>query len=197
MNQLKPGQSRLLAVGLLVIVLLLLIRILLVPLWAAWSDYGSQIDALENRLAVYERTVTGMDENQKRLAELKARQPATDWYLSETTPALSAAALQQMLHRQVTTNGAQVISSQIIERDEDAPLQSVAIQAHLRGELSELVGLLYTLEDGRPVLFIDNVRILANPRRQVSRQRTNARAQLPALDVRFDLIGYTGWERSP
>ncbi|SEG04794.1 type II secretion system protein GspM [Marinobacterium lutimaris] len=196
MSGLSARQSRALAIGLLILVLLILIRVLLVPLWTSWRDYGSQIDALENRLAVYERAVSGLESSRERLAHLKAARPATDWYLNETTPALSAAGLQQLLHRQVSANGGQVISTQIIDRDEESPLEPVAIQVHLRGELVDLVGLLYTLESGRPVLFVDNLRILANPRRQPSTQRTNAQRQLPALDIRFDLIGYTGQERA-
>lgn len=200
MTTLKPGQSRFLAIAILVVLLLLLIRILLVPLWVSWSDYGARIDALESRLAVYERLADGLPEARDRLAELQASQPSDDWYLSESTPALAAAGLQQLLHRQVTVGGGQVISTQTLNQDDDAPLQSVSIQVHLRGELSDLVDLLYSLESGRPVLFVDNLRVLANPRRQASTRVRNVRqrgAEIPALDIRFDLTGYTGREVSP
>ncbi|TCK08768.1 type II secretion system protein GspM [Marinobacterium mangrovicola] len=199
MTNLKPGQSRFLAVALLVVVTLLLIRILLVPLWVSWSDYAARIDALENRLAVYERLAEGLPEAKARLAALQANQPSDDWYLAQATPALAAAGLQQLLHRQVGIGGAQVISTQILNRDDDSPLQPVSIQVHLRGELNDLVDLLYNIESGRPVLFVDNLRVLANPRRQISARVRNQRdraAAIPALDVRFDLIGYTGQEVS-
>lgn len=200
MTTLKPGQSRFLAIAILVVLVLLLIRILLVPLWVSWSDYGARIDTLESRLAVYERLAEGLPEAREHLAELQANQPSDDWYLSESTPALAAAGLQQLLHRQVAVGGGQVISTQTLNRDDDAPLQSVSIQVHLRGELSDLVDLLYSLESGRPVLFVDDIRVLANPRRQASIRARSTRqrvAEIPALDIRFDLTGYTGREVSP
>ncbi len=200
MTVLKPGQSRFLAIAILVVVLLLLIRILLVPLWVSWMDYGARIETLENRLAVYERLAEGLPEARERLAQLQINQPSEDWYLNETTPALAAAGLQQLLHRQVAAGGGQVISTQTLNRDDDAPLQSVSIQVHLRGDLSDLVDLLYRLESGRPVLFIDDIRVLANPRRQATLRTRSTRQnvpEIPALDIRFDLTGYTGREVSP
>lgn len=196
MIKMNPGQSRFLAIVLLLVVTLLLIRVLLVPLWASWRDYGVRIEALESRLAVYERLAEGLPEAREHLSEIQSSQPTDDWYLAESTPALAAAGLQQLLHRQVSSGGGQVISTQILNRDDDAPLKSVSIQVHLRGELSDLVDLLYTLESGRPVLFVDNLRILSNPRRQTRSARTSQLrerlAAIPDLDIRFDLTGYAG-----
>jgi len=201
MNALKPNQSRLLAIALLVLVLLLLVRILLVPLWVSWRDYGTRIETLENRLAIYNRLADDLPEDRERLEQLRAGLPTEAWYLSETTPALAAAGLQQLLHRQVNSSGGQVISTQILNTDNESPLQAVSIQVHLRGELGHLVDLLYAIESGRPVLFVDNLRVLSNPRRQVRSVRTrDARqrsAMIPALDIRFDLTGYTGGEDTP
>ncbi|GAA0691509.1 hypothetical protein GCM10009104_18030 [Marinobacterium maritimum] len=198
MKPLKPSQSRALAVLLLVVVLLLLVRVLLWPLWLSLSDYGERIDSLENRIEVYQRLIAGVDADRQRLAELQSSLPTTDWYLSEATPALAAASLQQLLLSQVNRAGGQLISTQIINTNGDTPLPAISIQVHIRGELDELVDLLYTLESSKPVLFIDNLTVLANPRRQVSAraQRRTQRQSIPALDIRFDLTGYTARESS-
>lgn len=182
-------QSRILAILLLVVVLLLLIRLLLWPLWLSWSAYGDRIDSLHNRIDVYERLVASVDTDRQRLTELQQSLPTRDWYLSETTPALAAARLQQLLLQQVNRTSAQVISTQIINTSGDSPLPAISIQVHLRGELSDLVDLLYAVEASQPVLFIDNLTVLSNPRRRVS-NRPNRRA-IPSLDIRFDLTGYT------
>lgn len=192
MKPMNASQSRILAVLLLILVLLLLVRILLWPLWLSWRDEGERIDSLDNRIQVYERLIAGADADRQRLAELQQSLPANDWYLSETTPALAAASLQQLLLRQVNFTSAQVISTQILNTSNDAPLAAIAIQVHIRGELNDLVDLLYSLESGEPVLFVDNLTVLANPRRQVS-NRPNRRG-IPALDIRFDLTGYTARE---
>lgn len=198
MKNMSPGQSRLLAVLLLVLVIMVLARLVLAPVWSSWRDYGDRIESLEGRIAVYDRLITSLPADRERLAQLRSSLPSSDWYLSESTPALAAASLQQLLHRQVSRSGGEVISTQIIGgATRGAPLETVSIQVHLRGEISDLVDLLYALESGRPVLFVDNLTVLANPRRQVATRRNQSREriqQLPALDIRFDLTGYAGRE---
>lgn len=196
MNALTPGQSRILALVLLILLVLVLVQLLLVPLWGSWRDQGERLEALQSRLEVYDRLIDGMAQDRQQLAHLQASQPVTDWYLNEATPALAAASLQQLLLREVNRTGAQVVSTQILTGSREAPLPAVSIQAHLRGELSDLVDLLYSLESARPVLFVDNLAVLANPRRQPASSRSYRRG-VPALDIRFDLTGYARREATP
>ncbi len=195
MKTLSASQSRVLALALLLVVVWLLLQLVLLPLWSSWRDQGVRIDSLQHRLALYQRLNAGAADARTQLQQLQASVPSNDWYLPESTPALAAARLQQLLHQQVGQSGGQVLSTQILNRNEEAPLQPVAIQVHLRGELGGLVDLLYTLESGPPALFVDNLTVLANPRRQLSNRRPNdPRLQvqaLPALDIRFDLTGYS------
>lgn len=197
MKPLTAAQSRALAILLLALVLFMLLRLVLVPVWSSWREQGDRIRSLENRLEVYDRLVNDMERDREHLAQLRASLPASDWYLPEATPALAAANLQQLLHRQVGQGGGQVISTQILSRTEESPLRAVSIQVHLRGELSDLVELLYTLESGKPALFVDGLTVLANPRRQVSSRRPQVNERIraiPALDIRFDLTGYSAAE---
>lgn len=200
MKALTPTQSRTLAVALLVLLLVVLVRLVALPLWLAWSDYGERIGMLETRQAVYERLAKELPDDQKRLAQLRQNRPTSNWYLPETTPALAAATLQQRLHQQITRSGGQVISTQILNRKEDTPVPAVSVQVHMRGELSQLVDLLYSLEGGRPVLVLDNFVILASPPRVVrvvqGRNRIPVQ-QLPALDVHFDMTGFGHQEVQP
>ncbi|KEA62105.1 General secretion pathway protein M [Marinobacterium lacunae] len=198
MKNLTKGQSRLLAIALLLLVVVLLVRVLLVPLWLSWSESNDRVDALTKRLDVYQRLQSGMASDQKRLAALKADQPTTDWYLDEATPALAAASLQQLLHRQVAQSGGDVVSTQIVAPEGDEPVPTVSVQVRMRAELPQLVDLLYKLEAGRPVLVLDNLAILSNPR--LARQATNARMraqQVPSLDIRFQMTGFAHQEVAP
>ncbi|MFC6669225.1 type II secretion system protein GspM [Marinobacterium aestuariivivens] len=201
MKPMSPQRSRLLAVGLLIIAVLLLILYVIQPLVGSFLAYGERIETLENQLAIYRRLAEGLEADEARLVQLQAANPVTDLYLPESKPALAAAHLQQYLHQLVGRNGGQVISTQILSREEEGPLQAISIQVHMRGELEDLVDLFYNIESGKPALFAENVTVLANPRRQtrVSR-RNNRRVQVqsvPALDIRFDLTGYAGKEQVP
>ncbi len=194
----NPKQSRVLAVGLLVVLLLMLVLFVIKPVLSSYLSYGERIDTLENQLSIYQRLATGLAADEERLALLQAAEPVTDLYLPENKPALAAAYLQQYLHQQVGRGGGQVISTQILSSAESGPLQAIAIQIHMRGELEDLVNLFYNLESGKPALFAENVTVLANPRRQTrvarrSNRRVEAQA-IPALDIRFDLTGYAARE---
>ncbi|GGO80137.1 hypothetical protein GCM10011348_16170 [Marinobacterium nitratireducens] len=202
MKPMTPARSRFLALGLLIIVLLLLISFVIRPLVSNFLAYGERIETLENQLQIYQRLAQGLEQDEARLSELKAAEPVTDQYLPENKPALAAAQLQQFLHRQIGRQGGQVISTQIISSDEDGPLQPISIQVHMRGEIEDLVDLFYSLESGKPALFTDNVTVLANPRRQTrvvrrAGRRVEIGRSVPALDIRFDLTGYAGKEKTP
>lgn len=195
MKSLTKGQSRVLAVALLVMVLLVLLRVLLVPLWLSWSESGSRMDALSTRLAVYQRLLEGVTADRQQLEQLHSNQPTSDWYLNEATPALAAATLQQQLHRQVAQSGGDVVSTQILTTDDDEPIPTVTVQVRMRAELPELVDLLYSLESGKPVLVLDKLAILSNPRlvRRVASERMRAQ-QVPSLDIRFEMTGFAHQE---
>lgn len=195
MNTSSSRRSRWLAVGLLVLVILLLVRLLLVPLWQHWSSTAEAIETLATRIDVYERLIDAQPEEQERLRQLQAHSPVAQWLLNETTPALAAARLQQLLHSQAGQNGVQVISTQIVGSQGEDVLQPVAIQAHLRANLAELVSLLYQLESESPMLFFDSLTVLSNP---VATTRARAvRNTSRQLDIRLNLTGYTAGEVRP
>lgn len=201
MNSLTPQRSRLLAVALLLI-MLLLVALIIKPVLGSYLGYGERIESLENQLSIYQRLAAGLADDEARLAQLQAAEPVTDLYLPQNKPALAAAHLQQYLHSQVGRGGGQVISTQILSSGESGPLQTVAIQVHMRGELEDLVDLFHSLESGTPALFAENVTVLANPRRQsrVSSRRSNRRVPVqtvPALDIRFDLTGFAPRDETP
>lgn len=195
MNTSSSRRSRWLAVGLLVLVILLLVRLLLVPLWQHWSSTAEAIETLATRIDVYERLIDAQPEEQERLRQLQAHSPVAQWLLNETTPALAAARLQQLLHSQAGQNGVQVISTQIVGSQGEDVLQPVSIQAHLRANLAELVSLLYQLESESPMLFFDSLTVLSNP---VATTRARAvRNTSRQLDIRLNLTGYTAGEVRP
>ncbi|UTW12185.1 type II secretion system protein GspM [Marinobacterium rhizophilum] len=201
MSRLSSQRSRLLAVGLLFIVLLLLVLIVR-PVLGTYLGYGERIESLQNQLSIYQRLAAGLADDEARLAALQAAEPVADLYLPQNKPALAAAHLQQYLHSQVGRGGGQVISTQILSSGEAGPLQTIAIQVHMRGELDDLVNLFYSLESGKPALFAENVTVLANPRRQTRVVRRGGRRvetgqSVPALDIRFDLTGFAPREDTP
>lgn len=196
---LSARQQQLAALGILVLVLVLAFGLVINPLLRLFWQQGTTLTQLEDQLGRYQRLSAELEQTEQALQQLRAETPDTGLYLPERRPALASAWLQQHLNRLVGRGGGQLVSIQNAPLDAEGPLSGVMLRVHLRGELDQLVPLLHALESGQPALFIRSLVITANPRRpavqinrnQVVRRQDPRRQQIPSLDVRFDLIGYT------
>ncbi len=198
MKTLSQVQQQVLAVGILILLLLVLF-LLAQPLYQHFRGYDDQIAELTYQRDRFQRSAASVTATERQLEDLKRNDPTVAFYLAESRPALAAADLQKKLHDMVARSGGQVASTRILERERGDPLPSVVVQVHLRSEVEELLELLYQLESGRPLLFVENLVVTANPRRRQrvvrgANQRRVQRTPLPMLDVRFDLVGYTAKE---
>jgi len=198
MTSMNPRQSRTLAVGLFVVVLLLLVLVVIKPAVSAYLSAREEISALEHQISVLERVAATLPDEQVRLDELRANNPVSALHFPQDSPSLATAALQQHLNRVIGRAGGQLVSTQIQQKSSAGPLPTIAISVHMRCEVDEFVRLLHALESGTPLLFIENLVIAStNVRGQTvntqSRTRRNPQRQrktVAALDVRFELIGY-------
>jgi len=198
MNIQTLTRSQLLALGLLLAVLLVFFIFIAKPVAGHYLNNRAEIIRLEHEIEVYERVAANLPEDQLKLEEMRANNPVQDLHFQEPRPSLATASLQQHLNRIVGRAGGQVVSTKIIQSNEDAALPPVAIEVHIRCEVPELVALLHALESGKPLLFIDNLIVASTNARgervqRESRTRRSTRPQrasVAALDVRFELIGY-------
>ncbi len=199
MIKLSQRQQQAAALGLLIAVLLLIFSLLVQPLIGLFLQQGAAIHRLEDQLHRYQRLSAELEQTEQSLQQLRDATPDTGLYLPERRPALASAWLQQHLNRQVSRSGGQLVSIQNAQPGTESPLQGVMLRVHLRSEINQLVPLIHALESGQPALFMQDLVITATPRRSMARsnrnrvirrQRANTR-QIPSLDVRFDLVGYT------
>jgi general secretion pathway protein M len=183
---------QLLAVLILLAVVSLLLWLVIGPLLSRFQSDEEVIAGLQQRLQVYQRLVAELPAQEARLAELKRSDPVNRLVIAETRPALASAELQQQIGQLIGTIGAQVISTQILSlEDAEAPLPAVGIKVHLRGETEQLVRLLYELANHEPLLLVENIVVLSNPRVNMRRLRRAADLKVvPSLDITFDLKGF-------
>ena len=183
---------QLLAVLILLTVVSLLLWLVIGPLLSRFQSDEEIIAGLQQRLTVYQRLVAELPAQEARLAELKRSDPMTRLVFAETRPALAGAELQQQIGQLIGTIGAQVISTQILSlEDAESPLPAVGIKVHLRGETEQLVRLLYELANYEPLLLVENIVVLSNPRVDMQRIRQAADLKaVPSLDITFDLKGF-------
>jgi general secretion pathway protein M len=183
---------QLLAVLILLAAVSLLLWLVIGPLLSRFQSDEEVIAGLQQRLQVYQRLVAELPAQEARLAELKRSDPVTRLVIAETRPALASAELQQQIGQLIGTIGAQVISTQILSlEDAESPLPAVGIKVHLRGETEQLVRLLYELANHEPLLLVENIVVLSNPRVDMRRMRRAADLKVvPSLDITFDLKGF-------
>jgi general secretion pathway protein M len=190
LKPLKPAESRLAAV-LLLLVALALAYLLLLHWWfvAPLLRIDGAMDDLRLTQARYAATIAEQPQLQKRLAELGQGQADSRAFLPESDPSAAAAGLMQRVVDDAAAH-AQDGACEVTQKmpvpnppnDHDGPYRRVAVSISLRCGMRPLVDLLYTLEHGNPYLFVSDFSLYRSP---VAAQR-----QATALEVQFTLSGY-------
>jgi general secretion pathway protein M len=190
---------QLLALLILLVLVSLLLWLVVGPLFSRFQTTQESIAGLQQKLEVYQRLVDELPKQEARLAEFQRDDLVSRQVFAESRPALASAELQQQIGQLIGQLDAQVVSTQILSQSDDqAVLPSVAIKVHLRGETEQLVRLLYALAYHEPLLLVENLVVLSNPRVDMQRIRQAAALKaVPSLDVTFDLRGFIAREETP
>jgi general secretion pathway protein M len=195
---LKPRDSRIAAVLLLVLALVL-VYFLLVHWWfvAPLRAVHGQMADLRDTQSRYAAAIAEKPALQKRIAELGAGQAASAAFLPEADPNAASAGLMQRVVDAVgahTAGGSCAVTQKMPlpnpPDDDNSPYRKAAVSISLRCDMEPLVAVLNALEQGTPYLFVDDLSIYRNP---VAAQQGNQ----PVLEVQFTLSGYVRPARGP
>ena len=186
MIALTKVQSRILALALLILVLGTALWLMVYPMVSLHLAQSDEMARKEIQIAGYEKLAESQETLQEELASLRRRNPAATYYVAGDTPALASAKMQQYLKQVVERNGGELISTQIVNSDEESEASSSSLKVHLRADVDAAAQIVYVLESGRPLLFIDDLSVSA---RRV-RGTTAGAPPLISLDLNFELTGY-------
>jgi general secretion pathway protein M len=140
---LKPGQSRALAIVLLVVAVALGLVLLIAPWLMIHGHYDAAIDSMADRLEHYRRVAAQGPEYRKALDALRAKD-GRRFFLKNTAPNLAGAELQDI---SITT-----------PRD-DGRFRVIGVNLQLFATTANLQKILYALETHQPYLVVENLRI--------------------------------------
>jgi general secretion pathway protein M len=187
-----PPRSRyapLLALAILVALVATVAGLTLWPLWRTAQDDKQTIATLEQRLLVQRRIAAESAELQPRLQEIEKGYASDAHYLKSASQTLAGAEIQEIVKRAILAKHGELLSSQIVRSEPQRRAQRVTLGIALRASLEQIVQILYALETGKPLLFIDTAsfRIRTAPTARMG-AATPAPAQL--LDVQIQLSGY-------
>jgi general secretion pathway protein M len=187
----NPQNSRWLALGLLV-ALLLLVYLLFVHWWFVEPLLAARADFIEERAQEQRMRANAAQrpEIEARLAEVRAFESSNPGFLTDPTFDLAAPALimriQSLIERQGQPERCLVINSQPMRGREAEAFERVTVQVRLRCELEHLYPIIHELESGSPQLFLSELNIVA--RRTPS--QPGGEVFVGYVDVSFNVHGY-------
>ena len=187
MRELPAWLSRLTAVLLLFALIAFAVFGVALPVRTAYDETEGALAHTRELLARYERASARKSALAARLAELGKRQAQTGIYVKGATDAVAAADLQERIKAAIASAGGELKSTQILTVRDEGEFQRVTLRVAMTGRVVNLYRLLYTLEGGRPYLFVDNLDVKARRSRRKKDEDANAD---PQLTIRFDLYGY-------
>jgi general secretion pathway protein M len=198
MRPMKPAESRIAAIGLLLLVLVLG-YFLLLHWWfvAPLRDVDSQMDDLRDTQSRYAAAIAEKPQLLKRIEQLGHAQTDSSTFLPEADPNAASAALMQRVVDAAAAH-AQEGSCEVSQKmpvnnpggTASDPYQKVVVSISLHCDMQPLVGLLYTLEKGKPYLFVQDFSVYRNP-------LVNAQKNVAPLEVQFTLAGYVRASSTP
>ncbi len=197
LTALSPRDSRLAALGLLLLALLLA-YVLLLHWWfvAPLLRIHGEMADLRDTHSRYAAVIAEKPALQERIAALGAGQAASSAFLAADDPNTAAADLMQRVVDVVgsTSGGGSCVVSQKMPLPSPPPsagepYRKAAVSISLSCDIEPLAAVLQSLEQGTPYLFIDDLSIYRNP---VAAQQDGA----APLEVQFTLSGYVRPARS-
>lgn len=186
-----PLLGRLAAVLLLFTAVLAAYTFLAEPIVFGYAETNGQIQDVRDQLARLERSAAMRPALAKRMKDFEAQQASRGYLLTGSTDALAAAGLQDRVHALVTEKGGTLQSIEPMPGIEEQGLMRITLRVRMTGSTETLFDVLYALEAGSPILFIDDLDIQGQ-RGTASGSEGNGDAG--ALTVAFDLSGYLAKE---
>ena len=180
--------SRLSAVGILILVLVLGYLVLIYPLMQIKQEYQDEVDNLRFKLQKLQQVAGGRESLTQRLENIRELARQNDAFLPTNTAALASADLQTRIKQVVSEAGGELTSTQVIpERNEENAVR-VGVKIRMTGSSEVLRQVLQNFESKKPYLFVENLNI--RPIRMPRNPRDKNPIIEDRLSVDFDVSGY-------
>ena len=160
------------------------------PLVVGHDAIDREIGDAQEQLAHFERLAAMRPAVAQQLQQVDSQQTAQGHYLSGGTDALAAAGLQDRINALVAANGGTLRSTQPMPGVEEQGFRRITLKVQLTATTEQLFDILYELESGAPILFIEDLDIQSRIVRRQARAGASESQSIALLAVAFDLSGY-------
>lgn len=183
-ERLPPAQRRLVALGLLALLLALLAGAVWLP-FAYLNRQAADLAAGQRRVEELRARVPAREELLARERELARSGTIEEALLAGSTPAVAAAQLQGDLAALAAAMGGEVVTVQILEPEEAPPFARIGLRLTMTGDTATVRDFLYAVETRNPVLIVRGMNLSASSPEGVA----DAAAD-PPLNATFEVHGY-------
>lgn len=185
----KNNQTqRLLAVGLLVLVILLLSALIIMPIVSKGLELSEAKESLVFKLQKYERILAKKDSVLKSMAKIKAQHLAQGYFNTQKTPSLASAELQEFIKKAIVNAGGQLSSTQALSETEKDKFTLITVSVRMTGNMEILRSVLYKLETATPLIIVDQMDI--RPMRGKRNRLTRKLEPSNDLNVNFQAVSF-------
>lgn len=181
MNLPQGQRGQIVALALLLIVLFLLFELAAKPLWGKYTALQNDIDEASFNLQRYQRIAADLPKLRQSQLQLQKDQPLQPFLLGGQNRALAAAELQRHLQKLAAEYGGRILSARALTPQEAGPLESIALNARLQTSVPGLQQLMHALENGQPIVRIEQI--------SISVRASRRQEQIGQLDVRLTISG--------
>lgn len=183
----SPGFRRILAVALLILLILVIWRMGIQPVWQAWQQDRETVADYRDAIARFKGLAAAGTRYEAALSQLRQQAGFTDALIRSPSATLAAADLQQRVKRLVEQSGGSLVSAQPSEAEPAGPFIRIGLGVRMIVSVEALQKVLHALETRTPVVVIDEMLVLSRGGRN-ARRRAQVRDQ---LDVRLELSAFT------
>jgi len=188
----QPGNSRLTAILILVIVLLVVYLTCFHWFILRHLEYSAEIGELSGQLGRYQRVAAQRAEYETRLQGLQDRRSEENLFLEGNDFNEAAAGMSERLSQMISIqadDSCQIVSRQPVRPRVQERFEKVTVNVRMRCGVEDLKKVLYALETGVPMVIADEVTII-KPRSRNRRSRNQEPETGQPLDIRFNMSGY-------
>ncbi len=186
-----PDKGRWYALGLLLLVLLAVYFLVFQGFIEKHQSLNEQLAEATASRQKYARLAASIPELKKRLRSVREQSGQGEHFLKADSANLAAAelirTLKEIVGQHVTSaQDCLILSNQLTRDREPEQFERVILKVRLRCRYDILVAVLNDLEQHKPDLFVDELRI----EQRYTRSTRRGQPQPRLLEVRFDLYAY-------
>lgn len=157
-TKLTPAQSRALALGLFVLVVVAALSAILVPVLLLHRHYDVAIEESADRLARFRRVAAQAPELGKALDAVRERN-GRRFFLKNTAPNLASAELSELVKAAIEGNGGRITTSQNVQAKDDERMKQVGANVQFFATTVNLQKVLAALETQQPYVIVANLTV--------------------------------------